>query len=49
MRYRDLSTPWFDWLQLSAHELTNLLDGTGWRLSNTLGEGPSYVAIIDRV
>lgn len=48
VRYRDLSTSWFDWLQVSPSELTDLLDGTGWRLSRTLGDGPSYVAIIDR-
>jgi hypothetical protein len=48
IRYRNLSTPWMDWLQLSPHELTELLEGTGWRLSRTLGEGLSYVAIVDR-
>jgi SAM-dependent methyltransferase len=48
VRYRDLATPWLDWLQVSARELTDLLAGTGWRLSRTLGDGPSYVAIIDR-
>jgi SAM-dependent methyltransferase len=48
IRYRDLSTPWLDWLQVSPRELTELLDGTGWRLSRTLGDCPSYVAIIDR-
>jgi SAM-dependent methyltransferase len=48
IRYRDLSTPWVDWLQVSPEELSELLDGTGWRLSRTLGDGPSYVAIIDR-
>jgi SAM-dependent methyltransferase len=48
VRYRDLATPWLDWLQVSPSELTALLEGTGWRLSRTLGDGPSYVAIIDR-
>jgi hypothetical protein len=24
------------------------LDGTGWRRERTLGDGPSYVAIIDK-
>jgi SAM-dependent methyltransferase len=48
VRYRDLSTPWFDWLQVSPRELEELLDGTAWRLTRTLGEGPSYIAIIDR-
>ncbi|MGH3134171.1 MAG: hypothetical protein ACRDNY_10620 [Gaiellaceae bacterium] len=48
VRYRELATPWLDWLQVSPEELRDLLDGTGWRLSPTLGEGPSYVAIPDR-
>ena len=47
IRYRDLSTPWLDWLQVSPRELNELLDGTGWRLSRTLGDGPSYVAMLD--
>ena len=48
VRYRELSTPWLDWLQVSPSELTELLEGTGWKLSRTLGDGPSYVAILDR-
>lgn len=48
IRYRDLSRPWLDWLQVSPRELAEMLDGTGWRLSRMLGDGPSYVAIIDR-
>lgn len=48
VRHRDLTTPWLDWLQVSPLELTELLEGTGWRLSRTLGNGPSYVAIVDR-
>ncbi|CAN5308016.1 hypothetical protein BH20ACT13_BH20ACT13_17540 [soil metagenome] len=43
-----LATPWLDWLQMSRPELVDLLDGTGWQLARTLGDGPSYVAIIDR-
>ena len=48
VRYRHLVTPWFDWLQVSPEELRELLDGTGWALTRTIGDGPSYVAIIDR-
>ncbi len=48
VRHRELSTSWLDWLQVSPAELADLLEGTGWRLSRTLGEGPSYVAIVDR-
>lgn len=48
IRHRELSTRWLAWLQLSPTELYELVDGTGWRLTRTLGDGPSYVAILDR-
>jgi SAM-dependent methyltransferase len=48
LRYGGRATRWHDWLQLSVPELELLLEGTGWRLSRTLGGGPSYVAVIDR-
>jgi len=37
-----------DWLQVSREELADLLDGTGWWLARTLGDGPSYVAVIEK-
>jgi hypothetical protein len=49
VRYRNLATPWLDWLQVSPEELDELLDATGWWLARTLGDGPSYVAIIEKV
>jgi SAM-dependent methyltransferase len=48
IRYRDLTTPWLDWLQLSRDELDELVTGTGWSLTRTVGDGPSYVAILER-
>lgn len=48
MRHRELATRWMDWLQVSKDELRDLLEGTGWALSRTIGDGPSYVAIIDQ-
>jgi SAM-dependent methyltransferase len=48
IRYQALATEWMDWLQLSVDELADLLDGTGWALSRTLGDGPSYIAVIDK-
>ena len=48
VRHRELSTPWFDWLQVSRDELEELLEGSPWRLSRTIGSGPSYVSVIDR-
>lgn len=49
IRHRDLTTPWLDWLQVSPDELREVLGGTGWRLARTVGDGPSYVAIIEKV
>lgn len=48
VRHEELSTRWFDWLQVSPSELECLLEGTAWRLTRTFGQSPSYVAIIDR-
>lgn len=48
VRHRELSTPWLDWLQVSPDELAELVEGTGWELSRALGEGPSWVAVVDR-
>ena len=49
VRYRDLATRWLDWLQVSPEELVQLLEGTGWQLARTLGNGPSYIAILEKV
>lgn len=48
VRYRQIKTPWFDYLMVSPEELEELLAGTGWRLGRTL-EGPdTYVAVIEK-
>jgi SAM-dependent methyltransferase len=49
LRYRHLRTPWHDWLQLAPGELAELASPHGWRLVRTLGDGPSYVAILERL
>jgi protein phosphatase len=48
VRYRELATPWFDYLMVGEDELRALLDGTGWRLTRTLGSPELYVAIVDK-
>jgi SAM-dependent methyltransferase len=48
LRYRHMASAWHDWLQLSPTELDGLVSGTAWRLTRTLGDGPSYVAILER-
>jgi SAM-dependent methyltransferase len=49
IRYRDVATPWFDYLFLSRPELEELLAGTGWLLSRTIEDGPPlYVAVLEK-
>jgi SAM-dependent methyltransferase len=50
VRYRDLATPWFDYLFLSRPELEELVDGTGWRLADTVqDDSPLYVAVLEKL
>lgn len=49
VRYRELATPWFDYLFVSQREMAQILAGTGWRIERTLESGgPNYVAVIGR-
>jgi len=49
IRYRDLATPWLDYLFLSRPELEELVEGTGWLLARTIeDEGPIYVAVLEK-
>jgi len=47
VRYRDLATPWFDYLICSVEELAVLVAGTPWKLSDVDREdAPFYVATL---
>ena len=49
IRYRELATPWLDYLFLSRPELEELLAGTGWRLARTFeDDGPTDVAVLEK-
>jgi SAM-dependent methyltransferase len=48
VRYRQLKTPWFDYVMVSPAELEELLAGTGWQLARTIDSGDMYVAVIDK-
>jgi SAM-dependent methyltransferase len=48
VRFRDLATPWFDYLMVGRDELRELLDGTGWRLARTIDSDDTYIAIIEK-
>jgi SAM-dependent methyltransferase len=53
VRYRNLATPWFDYLLVSKKEMREILDGTGWSarqfLSSKVAPYSPYIAIIERV
>jgi SAM-dependent methyltransferase len=49
IRYRDIATPWFDYLFLSEDELRELLEGTGWQIARMIRDDtPMYVAILEK-
>jgi hypothetical protein len=50
IRFNDLASPWFDYLFVSKDELASLVEGTGWRLADTIDGGSAqYVAVLERV
>lgn len=49
IRYRDLATPFFDYLFVSRPEMEQIVEGTGWRVTRYLDTGSStYVAVIEK-
>jgi SAM-dependent methyltransferase len=47
VRYRNLVSPWFDFLQVSPDELSALIDGTGWGIKRLVrDDGLYYVAVL---
>jgi SAM-dependent methyltransferase len=49
VRYRDLATPYFDYLFVSRPEMEQILEGTGWQVTRTLDTGhATYVAVIEK-
>ncbi len=49
VRYRDMATPWFDYLLVSKKEMREILDGTGWSIRRFFSsKNTPYIAIIER-
>jgi SAM-dependent methyltransferase len=47
--FRRHRSPWFDYLFVSKEELRHILEGTGWRLRETIDStGSAYVAVITK-
>lgn len=50
IRFHELATPWFDYLFVSKDELAKVVEGTGWRLADTVEDGSAqYVAVLEKV
>jgi 2-polyprenyl-3-methyl-5-hydroxy-6-metoxy-1,4-benzoquinol methylase len=48
VRYKAHKTPWFDYLFVSADELHEIVQGTGWHVREMVtGDGPDYVAVLE--
>ena len=48
IRFREIASPWFDYLFLSRRELEEILEGTGWRLARMIEDDGPYVAVIEK-
>ena len=46
VRYRDLSTPWFDYWLLAPDELAAVAGANGWRLTSADRDGRQYLAVL---
>jgi SAM-dependent methyltransferase len=47
VRYGNLKGPWFDYLLVSPEEMTEIVDGTGWRIERFVrDEGTYFVAVL---
>ena len=50
IRYKQYTTPWFDYLFASKAEIEDILDGTVWRVESYIDatHTPTYVAILSK-
>jgi hypothetical protein len=49
VRYKRYRTPWFDYLFVSNTELTRILAGTDWRVTELIDSGgPAYTVLLEK-
>jgi SAM-dependent methyltransferase len=48
VRYRELATPWFDYLMVSPDELRTLAEPAGWKIARILESDDTYVAVLEK-
>ena len=47
IRYRNIATPFFDYLLVSQEEMRGIVAGTGWRIARVFeSPGSVYVAVL---
>jgi SAM-dependent methyltransferase len=50
IRYRELATPFFDYLMVSPAEMSQIVEGTGWEIRRfTPTGGNTYVALLEKL
>ncbi len=48
VRYKKYVNPWFEYLMVSKDEMEEILEDTGWKVSQYLDHDPHYIAIIEK-
>ena len=49
VRFKNLKTPWFDYLFVSREEMQQILHDTGWRVAEFLDSGgASYIGVLSK-
>ena len=49
VRFRDVATPWFDYLMVSPAELAALAKPTGWTTGRVLEGEDAYIAVLEKL
>jgi SAM-dependent methyltransferase len=49
VRFRDVATPYFDYLMVSRAELEAIADGTGWQVARTIESDDTYIAVLEKL
>lgn len=49
IRYRNLCTPYMDYLMVSKNEMSEIATGTGWRIAKSFDSaGSTYIAVMEK-
>lgn len=48
VRFRNIASPWFDYLMVSRGEMKSLVRGTGWKVEGFIGKKAFYVGVLGR-